>query len=481
VSLKLRAAFSGPAALAPTWEKVVREAISIKGPDQADTLEELAKFAAQWAGGDASPALKEVESYAKQLARRNEPEKDQLGFLAVAKLVRYPDWPIMCLKTLISSPDKWAIKGEAKMFNSTIVREMETTKAAKIAEACSLSKKARAWFGEDLIGHPAFSAKVFGDMQVRLVMFVHGFRVKSRPWFESMEEICIDFAKQVRDLNGDMSKCPWKLTDAAAPAATTTDAPKVDAIVEYAPDGSLEKEQLKTLFGMELGTTVTLKVPTQTGVKSPVYSITSMEGKSSRVVSVVIIGTDADASPRETTVGELVDLYKTVKFVPDIVVRAGDILPVETFEDVVTEYLKSSVKLLLFSAFRLHKPKVDLKIKGDDTNQVFASGDYPDRQMKLVPFSKSVFVIVEGKGKSSSTSVEIKLTGPKSSSKYVAIVSPMSFGKIDRGLKKPLNDTIVAPYWLVRRVLDKSMANMQNTTMACPLTTEPGIRRRSNM
>jgi len=88
VSLKLRAAFSGPAALARTWEKVVREAISIKGPDQADTLEELAKFAAQWAGGDASPALKEVESYAKQLARRNEPEKDQLGFLAVAKLVR---------------------------------------------------------------------------------------------------------------------------------------------------------------------------------------------------------------------------------------------------------------------------------------------------------------------------------------------------------------------------------------------------------
>ena len=337
-----------------------------------------------------------------------------------------------------------------------------------------MSKKARAWFGEDLIKHPAFSAKLLGDMQVRLVMFVHGFKVSTRPWFESMEEICIDFAKQVRDLNGDMSKCPWKLTDAAAPAATATDAPKVDAIVEYAPDGSLEKEQLKTLFGMELGTTVTLKVPAQTGVKSPVYSITSMEGKSSRVASVVIIGTDADASPRETTVGELVDLYKTVKFAPDIVVRAGDILPVETFEDVVTEYLKSSVKLLLFSAFRLHKPKVDLEIKGDDTNQVFASGDYPVGQMKLVPFSKSVFVIVEGKGKSSSTSVEIKLTGPKSSSNYVAIVSPMSFGKIDRGLKKPLKDTIVAPYWLVRRVLDKSMANMQKTTMACPLTTEAG-------
>ena len=53
----------------------------------------------------------------------------------------------------------------------------------------------------------------------------------------------------------------------------------------------------------------------------------------------------------------------------------------------------------------------------------------------------------------------------------------MSYGKIDRGLKKPLNDTIVAPYWLVRRVLDKSMANMQKTTMACQLTTEAGDKQ----
>jgi hypothetical protein len=45
--------------------------------DQADVLEEVAKFASAWAGGDASPALIEVESYAKQLARRNEAEKDR--------------------------------------------------------------------------------------------------------------------------------------------------------------------------------------------------------------------------------------------------------------------------------------------------------------------------------------------------------------------------------------------------------------------
>ena len=80
-----------------------------------------------------------------------------------------------------------------------------------------------------------------------------------------MDAICIDFAKQVRDLGGDMSKCPWKLTDAVAPAASAQAAAKESAIVEYAADGSISRPQLKTVFGMELGTTVTLKHPVQTG------------------------------------------------------------------------------------------------------------------------------------------------------------------------------------------------------------------------
>ena len=56
----------------------------------------------------------------------------------------------------------------------------------------------------------------------------------------------------------------------------------------------------------------------------------------------------------------------------------------------------------------------------------------------------------------------------------MAAVSIMLMGKFDRVHTKPLKDTIVAPYWLVRRVLDKTMANMQKTTMPCTLTTEAG-------
>ena len=79
VSLKRRAQSAIPAEAAPTWDRVVSETVAIKGSDLAEALEEAAKFAAAWAGGDSSPALLEVESYAKQLARRREPEKDQLS------------------------------------------------------------------------------------------------------------------------------------------------------------------------------------------------------------------------------------------------------------------------------------------------------------------------------------------------------------------------------------------------------------------
>ena len=45
VASKVRAAASVPAAPAPTWDRVVKETLAIKGPDLADTLKECAEFA----------------------------------------------------------------------------------------------------------------------------------------------------------------------------------------------------------------------------------------------------------------------------------------------------------------------------------------------------------------------------------------------------------------------------------------------------
>ena len=263
MSLKRRNSSMAPAAPIPNWERVVMETITMK-PHFAECATETAEFAAAWSGDDKSSALLEVEAYAKQLKRQTEPEQGQLGLLASAKLNRSPKWPVACLKACLSAPDKYiSKKGEAKLFCGSEIKLMETKLAGKIQEAVASMDKARGWFGSGVVGQPTLYAKHIGQLDVKLVMFVHGFKVKTRFWHESINAICIDFAKEVRHVGGDMSKCPWKLTDAVAPAASAQAAPKESAIVEYAADGSIPLSQLKTKYGMELGTIVTLKNPGQ--------------------------------------------------------------------------------------------------------------------------------------------------------------------------------------------------------------------------
>ena len=90
-----------------------------------------------------------------------------------------------------------------------------------------------------------------------------------------------------------------------------------------------------------------------------------------------------------------------------------------------------------------------------------------------MPFSRNITIGIEGKLKIVPNVAEVKLAGPKGP-KYVAAINPMTMSKFDRDHAKPLKDNMVVPYWLVRRVLDKSMANMQKTTMTCTLTTDAG-------
>ena len=166
-------------------------------------------------------------------------------------------------------------------------------------------------------------------------------------------------------------------------------------------------------------------------------------------------------------------MYKMIKFVEDIVVRADDIHPLEGFDDEVAEFLRMDVRKLLADAFRMQQPKarVDVKIKGNDTQLVFASGNHPIGQLKLVPFSKAVNVAVEWKVKYGG--LEIKVLGPEGVT-YVATVQQVGIGKPDRSKRKPLEKTLVAPYWLIRCVQDKNMANMRKATIACIMTTAAG-------
>ena len=68
----------------------------------------------------------------------------------------------------------------------------------------------------------------------------------------------------------------------------------------------------------------------------------------------------------------------------------------------------------------------------------------------------------------------MKVPGPHGVT-YVAGLQPMSSLKVDRKSKQqPLGDQVVVAYWIVRRVQDKSMANMRKAPMPCTMTTDSG-------
>ena len=142
-----------------------------------------ADFASAWSSGDDSRNLKEVEAFAKSLNVRREPAKGQLSLLAKARVLRAPKWPIACLRALVSAPDVFCRRqGEAFMFTSANVKQMDTGLMPQIQEANALMEEARAWFGGTAIELlPAVTQKLINNMDVRLVMHVHGFAKTSRP------------------------------------------------------------------------------------------------------------------------------------------------------------------------------------------------------------------------------------------------------------------------------------------------------------
>ena len=134
---------------------------------------------------------------------------------------------------------------------------METKDMSQIMAATAIMEKARAWFADDLQNMEAIAQKLLGNMDVRLVMHIHGFakKVKTRKQYPSLEAIAQDLVRDVQLAGGNISAAPWKVpSDAtAAPAqpdastqqgASNRTAASAQTIAEFAADGSLDVGQL---------------------------------------------------------------------------------------------------------------------------------------------------------------------------------------------------------------------------------------------
>ena len=91
------------------------------------------------------------------------------------------------------------------------------------------------------------------------------------------------FVKDVLDAGGDFEDCPWNRPrngSAAASAASAQPLGQQGTILEFDADGSLDLGQLKSVFGMEVGTTVALN----TDSKSNVFHIAKVDGRTITLV-----------------------------------------------------------------------------------------------------------------------------------------------------------------------------------------------------
>ena len=257
----------------------------------------------------------------------------------------------------------------------------------------------------------------------------------------------------VQAAGGDVSNSPWKLPAAeSAPAEAATSA----AIMQFGSDGSFDIGQLGA-FGMELGTAVVLKA--ETGGNN-VCHIAKVDGN-----TITLVG--ADGNQVTVTAGELVDLYKVTKELPDTIVRSAGILKIQDNPSSRTEAITCHAKHMLYQAFRLQQPHVlvDMKlVKGKDMH-VFAADKYTTGGLKLVPYSTNLNgVAMEGFDKTPSgrhVKLQMRL---KDCGETTFIVT---FSAASAQQPRRCGLAFVVPYWLVRATGDKDLANMGQTTLKC--------------
>ena len=435
---------------AAAWESVVQEMIAMK-PHSADCVKEAAMFTSMWPEG-----LKEAEIFAKSLKVRREPEEGQLALLATAKMKRAPRWPMMCLKTLMAAPECFCPRhGEARMFTKNDIKNMESHLLPDILKAIGILEKVRDWFHMDMVKEPVMTSRILGDMEVRLVMHVHRFakKVKTRTQFPSVLAIGQQLVFDVEQAGGNIKLAPWSPANSHATAESAKPAAKVDTVDN----------------GMKLGSFVRLK-----GQKDlTVHLIQKMETTadndlSDRAVTLVA----GDDSKKTVTRAELADLYMPCKASEQVVVKSQHFVKLEKNEKLVHDYVKGCAEIMLFNAFQLHQPhvNVDLKVTGSREKHIFASVKYQTGALKLVPYTTRILdTAVEGKEKTPNGNF-IKIKVQEQGKTYAVTFGPATFNKPStENHYAHFRKQLLVPYWLVGSTGDRDCANMELSTIKCPM------------
>ena len=182
----------------------------------------------------------------------------------------------------------------------------------------------------------------------------------------------------------------------------------------------------------------------------------------------------ADDSTKTVTARELADSYMPCKVAEDIVLRNPEFVKIEANSELIHDCVKAHAKMLLFHAFRLHQPhvNVDLKTTASRVKHIIAGEKHQAGQLKLVPYSPTVInTAVEGNEKTPRDCRYIQIKIRLKKTFIVTFGHGSGHGNIgEKGAKKQL----VVPYWLVGATGDKDRANMQHATLKCTTSIVTG-------
>ena len=196
----------------PDWTKIVSQACIGMPPNYSKIATQLVDFVQAWSGGASGHILKELEKYERLMTmKRNLAANDLHHMGKLDALMDAPRYVAAMVKALLNAPDPMTHDGVACIFNNadwaSLQRDGRSLKDAK--EASRIMVEATNWLKAYANMAETDVVKLISDLEVRLVMHVHGKKTPSRKEFKNLLHIAQAFYDSAKALDCNLPR--WSI------------------------------------------------------------------------------------------------------------------------------------------------------------------------------------------------------------------------------------------------------------------------------
>jgi hypothetical protein len=165
-------------------------------PWLAGQAADLCAYVGKWSGGQQGHLLKDLDKFAKGLPVNRELSAASLGALAKVDIHSAGLYVTAVVKAMLAAPAQYVRDSESRLFTSSDIAAIGGRCKPHVVTAIEVMAKCReivAAAGLDM--HDLEITKAVSDLDVRLVMHVHGKVVAGRGKFASLQAIGATFQR----------------------------------------------------------------------------------------------------------------------------------------------------------------------------------------------------------------------------------------------------------------------------------------------